>query len=100
MSYLNSDKPIKIFLTAPVARIDNGFIKTSFFEAVQRKDFQNQWMSSDTWAKLIAKYCIIDSALNYNGTELDNCLISRQNILLQAQVDLKSNVPKDHLGIF
>ena len=85
---------------APVARIDNGFIKTSFLEAARRKDFQNQWMSSDTWAKLIAKYCITDCTLTYNGTELDKCLNGRQNILLRAQMDLKSNVPKDHLGIF
>ena len=53
---------------APVARINNGFIKTSFLEAAQRKDFQNQWMSSEFWAKLIAKYCITDNTLNYNGT--------------------------------
>ena len=66
---------------APVARIDNGFIKTSFLEAAQRKDFQNQWMSSEFWAKLIAKYCITDSTLNYNGTELDKYDRLTKNLL-------------------
>jgi hypothetical protein len=64
------------------ARVDNGFIKASFLEATRRKDFLNKWMSSDTWAKLIAKYCTTDSTLIYNGTELDRCLNNRQNILL------------------
>jgi hypothetical protein len=80
--------------------VDNGFIKTSFLESTRRKEFQNKWMSSDTWAKLIAKYCIEDISLTYNGSQLDKCLNGRQNILLRAQMDMKSNVPKDHLGIF
>ena len=84
----------------PVVSIDNGFIKTSFLESTRWKEFQNKWMSSDTWAKLIAKYCIEDISLTYNGSQLDKCLNGSQNILLRAQMDMKSNVPKDHLGIF
>jgi len=83
-----------------MARVDSGFIKSSFLEATRREDFQNKWMSSDTWAKLIAKYCITDSTLIFNGTELNKCLNSRQNVHLREQMDMKSNIPKDHIGIF
>jgi hypothetical protein len=82
------------------ARVDNGFIKTSFLEATRRKEFQNKWMSSDTWAKLIAKYCITESTLIYNGTQLDKCLNSRQNSMLREQMGMKTNIAKDHVGIF
>ncbi len=85
---------------APDAWVDNGIIKASFLEATWWNDFQNQWISSDTWAKPIAKYCITDITLVYNGTELDKCLNSRQNVLLREQMDMNSNIPKDHIGIF
>ena len=83
-----------------MARVDSGFIKSSFLEATRGENFQNKWMSSDTWAKLIAKYCITDSTLIFNGTELNKCLNSRQNVHLREQMDMKSNIPKDHIGIF
>jgi hypothetical protein len=67
---------------SPKESVDNGFIKTSFLEATQQKQFQNKWMSSDTYAKLIAKYCIEDISLTFNGVQLDKCLNSKQNILL------------------
>ena len=57
-------------------------------------------MSSDTWAKLIAKYCITESTLIYNGTQLDKCLNSRQNSMLREQMGMKTNIAKDHVGIF
>jgi hypothetical protein len=53
--------------------VDFGFFKSSFLQAAQREDFQKKWMSSDNWAKFIAKYCISDSALVFDGTRLDKC---------------------------
>ena len=83
-----------------MARVDSGFIKSSFLEATRREDFQNKWMSSDTQAKLIAKYCITDSALIFNGTELNKCLNSRQNVHLREQMDMKATYQKTILVSF
>jgi hypothetical protein len=59
---------------------DYGFIKSNFFIATtSHKESKNKWVSSDTWAKLIAKYCIADSALVLNGAQLDKCLSLQQN---------------------
>jgi hypothetical protein len=41
-------------------------------------------MSANTWAKLIAKYCITDSTLIFNGTNLDKYLSLQQNEHLHA----------------
>ncbi len=57
-------------------------------------------MSSDTWAKLKAKYCITESTFIYNGTQLDKFLSNRQNAVLPEQIAIKTNVAKDYLGIF
>jgi hypothetical protein len=85
---------------ATEAHVDNGFIKTCFLEATRQAEFQNAWMSSDTWANLITKYCISDHTLSVNGTQLDKCLNSRQNSMLREQMDMKTNVPEDHIGVF
>jgi hypothetical protein len=57
-------------------------------------------MSAETWAQLIVKYSIIDPSLVFCGDQLDKCLNSRENVRLREQMDLKSNVPGDHIGIF
>jgi len=83
-----------------VASIDYGFIKSCFLQATRREEFQNKWMSADTWAKLIAKYCITDSTLTFNGTNLDKCLSLRQNEHLRTQMDMRKGTTEDHIGIF
>jgi hypothetical protein len=85
---------------ASETRVDNGFIKSSFLLATRREEFQHKWMSAETWAQLIVKYSIIDPSLVFCGDQLDKCLNSRENVRLREQMDLKSNVPGDHIGIF
>ena len=81
-------------------QVDNGFIKSSFLLATRREEFQHKWMSAETWAQLIVKYSIIDETLVFDGNQLDKCLNSRENVRLREQMDLKSNVLGDHIGIF
>jgi hypothetical protein len=88
------------FKMPSVASIDYGFIKSCFFQATRREEFQNKWMSADTWAKLIAKYCITDSTLIFNGTNLDKCLSLQQNEHLRMQMDMRKGTMEDHIGIF
>ena len=85
---------------ASETRVDNGFIKLSFLLATRREEFQHKWMSAETWAQLIVKYSIIDPSLVFCGDQLDKCLSSREKVRLREQMDLKSNVPGDHIGIF
>ncbi len=80
--------------------IENGFIKTSFLMAAQREEFHHQWMSTETWAKLIVKYSIVDSSLTFNGEQLEKCLNSRENKGLREEMDLRTMISKDHVGIF
>ena len=79
---------------------DQGFILSLFSEATHRKDFQHKWMSSDTWAALINKYYVFDNTLAFNGKDLLASINSKKQRHLQAQLDLRSSVPKDHIGIF
>jgi hypothetical protein len=72
---------------------DQGFILSLFSEATRRKDFQHKWMSSDTWA-------VFDNTLAFNGKDLLASINSKKQRHLQAQLDLRSSVPKDHIGIF
>ena len=80
--------------------VDNGFIKTCFLQASCREEFQQKWMSAETWAQLIIKYSIVDSSLMFNGEQLDKCINSRENKHLQDEMDLRLSIPKDHIGIF
>jgi hypothetical protein len=43
--------------------VDYGFIKSTFFSATTNacEEFQNKWMSSDTWTNLKTKYCLTDT---------------------------------------
>jgi hypothetical protein len=49
---------------------DQSFILSLFREACCRTEFQQKWMSSDTWAALINKYYVFDSDLAFTGKEL------------------------------
>ena len=80
--------------------IENGFIKTSFLMAARREEFHHRWMSTETWAKLIVKYSIVDSSLMFNGEQLEKCLKRRENKGLREEMDLRTMIPKDHIGIF
>jgi len=80
--------------------VDNGFIKTSFLQAARREEFQQKWMSAETWAQLIVKYSIVDSNLIFNGDQLDKCINSRENKRLREEMGLRLSIPKDHIGIF
>jgi len=80
--------------------VDFGFFKSSFLQAAQREDFQKKWMSSDNWAKFIAKYCISDSALVFDGTRLDKCWSIHQYEYHWTQMDMRKEVPKDQIGVF
>jgi hypothetical protein len=72
----------------------------SFLLATRREEFQHKWMSAETWAQLINKYSIINTSLVFYSDQLDRSLNSRENVRLRDQMDLKSNVPGDHTGIF
>ena len=63
-------------------------------------EFQQKWMSAETWVQLIVKYSIVDSSLMFNGEKLDKCINSRENKHLQDEMDLRLSIPKDHIGIF
>ena len=80
--------------------IENGFIKTSFLMAARREEFHHRWMSTETWAKLIVKYSIVDSSLIFNGEQLEKCLNSRENKGLREEMELRTMISKDHVGIF
>jgi hypothetical protein len=60
--------------------VDNGLIKMSFLQAAHREEFQQKWMSAETWAQLIVKYSIVDSNLMFNGDQLDKCINSQEKI--------------------
>jgi hypothetical protein len=57
-------------------------------------------MPADTWAKLIVKYCITDSTLIFDGTNLDKCLSLQQNEHLRMQIDMRKGTTEDHIGVF
>jgi hypothetical protein len=57
-------------------------------------------MSSDTWAAIINKYCIFDNNLAFSGKELLASINSQKQRHLQSQMDLKTKIPTDHVGIF
>jgi hypothetical protein len=88
------------FKMASEACVDKKYIKTCFLEATGRDEFQLQWMSADTWAQLITKYCISDPVLSFKGSDLNKALNDRSNVLLREEMDLKTNVPATHIGIF
>ena len=57
-------------------------------------------MSSDTWAAIINKYYVFDNNLAFSGKELLASINSQKQHHLQSQMDLKTNIPTDHVGIF
>ncbi len=57
-------------------------------------------MSAETWAQLIVNYCISDPELSFNGSDSNKALNDRSNTLLREEMDLKTNVPATHIGIF
>jgi hypothetical protein len=79
---------------------DQSFILSLFREACCRTEFQQKWMSSDTWAALINKYYVFDSDLAFTGKELLASTNNQKQRHLQSQMDLKTNIPFDHVGIF
>jgi len=81
---------------------DQSFILSLFREACCRTEFQQKWMSSNTWAALINKYYVFDSNLVFTGKELEllASVNNQKQRYLQSQMDLKSNIPFDHVGIF
>ncbi len=88
------------FKMASEACVDKKYIKTWFLEPTGRDEFQLRWMSADTWAVLITKYCISDPDLSFNGSYLNKALNDRSNVLLREEMDLKTNVPATHISIF
>jgi hypothetical protein len=67
---------------ASEAHVDKNYIKTCFLKATRRDEFQLRWMSAETWAQLITKYCILDTELSFNGSDLNKALNNRSNVLL------------------
>jgi hypothetical protein len=63
-------------------------------------EFQQKWMSAETWVQLIVKYSIVDSSLMFNGEQLEKCMNSREHKHLQDEMDLRLSIPKDHIGSF
>ena len=46
------------------------FIIACFKEGSRWPDFQHKWMTADTWAAILNKYCFNDSSLASNGKQL------------------------------
>jgi hypothetical protein len=57
-------------------------------------------MSSDPSVDLINKYYIFDNTFALSGKELLACIYSEKQRHMQAQLDLRSSVPKEHIGVF
>ena len=77
------------------------YITTCFIEASRLEQFHNRWMSADIWAKLLTKYSLTTPEQStFDGSGLERCILSRKNRWLQDQMDLRSNITIDHVGIF
>jgi hypothetical protein len=46
------------------------FIIACLKEGSHRSNFQHKWMTADTWAAILNKYCFNDSSLASNGKQL------------------------------
>lgn len=76
-------------------------VKESFLAAAADVEFQDMWMTAETWAELI---CLRYNLLNDNsftGRDLNKVLGLKSNAYLTNQMDVdRRNVPSDHIGIF
>jgi hypothetical protein len=76
-------------------------VKESFLAAAADAEFQDMWMTAETWAELI---CLRYNLLNDNsftGRDLNKVLGLKSNAYLTNQMDVdRRNVPSDHIGIF
>ena len=81
---------------------DHGFIVSSFRSASRHEEFQQRWMSAETWAQIIVKYaCISNTELQFNGINLNRCLNTKKMKYLLDAMDVDaSKVTSDHIGIF
>jgi hypothetical protein len=76
------------------------FIIACFKEGSRRPDFQHKWMTPDTWAAILNKYCVNDSSLAFTGKQLLGAINSRKQAHFQQELDLRGNITADHCGIF
>jgi hypothetical protein len=53
------------------------FIIACFKEGSCQPDFQHKWMTADTWAAILNKYCVKNSSLAFNGKQLLSAINSR-----------------------
>ena len=70
--------------------MENKFITTSFLDACRKPQFQNRWMTAETWCDVIAHHFKLPPETIYNGKQLNNA-ISR-NKVYGSQVDSSSGL--------
>ena len=72
-----------------------------FLEAARVTDFQQRWMTADTWAELIIHRFNIDLSLSFNGSYLVKALGNKQHKHTWNLMECdRRNIPRDHIGIF
>jgi len=76
-------------------------VKESFLAAAADVEFQDMWMTAETWAELI---CLRYNLLNDNsftGRDLNKVLGLKSNVYLTNQMDVdRRSIPSDHIGTF
>jgi len=77
------------------------YIVSSFLEVTQVLKFQHQWMSAETWAKIVVSYCRLHTSLTFEGKDLIQCISLNKFKGLTQQMDIgRTSIPHDHLSIF
>ncbi len=82
--------------------VDQNYIISCFKEASRHPEFQfqNKWWSAETWAAVINKFCIFYESLTFSGKELICSINNRKHPHLHDEMDLRTNIPIDHVGVF
>jgi hypothetical protein len=79
---------------------DQNYIISCFKKSSRCPEFQNKWWSAEAWAAVINKFCIFYESLTFSSKELICSSNNRKHRHLQDEMDLRTNIPIDHVGIF
>jgi hypothetical protein len=79
---------------------DQNYIISCFKKSSRCPEFQNKWWSAEAWAAVINKFCIFYESLTFSSKELICSSNNRKHRHLQDEIDLRTNIPIDHAGIF
>jgi hypothetical protein len=72
-----------------------------FLAAAADTQFDDKWMTLDTWAELICLHYNLVNSNAFTGIDLNKVFQSRSNLYLTTQMNVDcSNTPVDRIGIF